>query len=295
MKTLGTCHACRRPILGQAITALGYDWHPDHFICCSCSRSIADEEFYVAEGQPYHSRCYVQSIAKRCAYCQAPLLGGSLVDYFGTAFCAVHVQQYPACVFCSRLVPTATRAGATCSVCRESAIASSVEATRPVELVRAWLANRGISLKKETVALELCDHSKLNALSNVWLGSKCLGVTRTTLGNPFLSPSSVGILSGLPVILFEGVVAHELGHAWLHQSGVHGLTLKEAEGLCELLSFCFYKEGATETEAMYHAQSIEKNPDAVYGDGFRLVHRQYLRMGLSSLFQFVKAHRRLPA
>lgn len=144
------------------------------------------------------------------------------------------------------------------------------------------------------MALELCDHSKLNALSDMRLGSKCLGVTRTTLDNPFGSLSTVGILSGLPLRLFEGVVAHELGHAWLHQNGVHGLTSKEAEGLCELLSFCFYKEGATETEGLYHAQSIEKNPDAVYGDGFRLAHRQYLRVGLSSLFQFVKAHKRLP-
>jgi hypothetical protein len=79
---------------------------------------------------------------------------------------------------------------------------------------------------------------------------------------------------------------------WWVASRNHGAS---APGLCELLSFCFYKEGATEKEGLYHAQSIEKNPDVVYGGGFRLVHSQYLRMGLSSLFQFVKAHKRLPA
>jgi len=95
--------------------------------------------------------------------------------------------------------------------------------------------------------------------------------------------------------LFKGVVAHELGHAWLHQNGAHDISLKEAEGLCELLAFCFYKEVVTEKEGLFHAAAIEKNPDAVYGDGFRLVHQHYERQGLSALFQFVRHHGRLPA
>jgi len=294
MKIGGTCRACRKPILGQAITAMGHDWHPDHFICRGCSRSITDEQFYVVLDNPYHSHCYIQSVANRCTYCQAPLLGGYLVDHFGAAFCPIHAQQYPACTFCGRLVPTTDRAAAVCSVCRRTVVASREEAKRPVETVRSWLANRGIVLQKQTVSLELCDHSKLTSLSNAWVGSKCLGVTRTTLWNPFGNPSSVGILSGLPVTLFKGVVAHEFGHAWMHQNGLERLSPKEAEGLCELLSFCFYKEAVAEREGSYHAEAIEKNPDTVYGDGFRLAHRHYLQMGLSSLFQFAKAHKRLP-
>ena len=294
MKVGGTCHACRKPILGQAITAMGHDWHPEHFICRGCSRSIWDERFYVIEDRPYHSHCYAQSVAKRCAYCHTPLLGGYLVDHFGAAFCPIHAQQYPTCTFCPRLVPTTDCSTAVCSVCRRTVVSSREDAKRPVETVRAWLANRGIALRKETVSLELCDQSKLTSLSNAWVGSKCLGVTRTTLWNPFGNPSSVGILSGLPVTLFKGVVAHEFGHAWLHQNGILGISSKEAEGLCELLSFCFYKEAVAEKEGSHHADAIERNPDAVYGDGFRLAHRQYLRLGLSSLFQFVEAHKRLP-
>src|SRR5665213_2078551 len=186
MKIGGTCRACRKPILGQAITAMGHDWHPDHFICRGCSRSITDEQFYVVLDNPYHSHCYIQSVANRCTYCQAPLLGGYLVDHFGAAFCPIHAQQYPACTFCGRLVPTTDRAAAVCSVCRRTVVASREEAKRPVETVRSWLANRGIVLQKQTVSLELCDHSKLTSLSNAWVGSKCLGVTRTTLWNPFV-------------------------------------------------------------------------------------------------------------
>jgi hypothetical protein len=294
MKISGTCHACHESIFGQVITAMGHDWHPDHFICRGCSRSIKDEQFYVGGDRPYHSHCYVQSVAKRCAYCQAPLLGGYLVDYFGAAFCPIHAQQYPACTFCGRLVPTTNCAGAACSMCRRAVVASREEAKRPVETVWLWLANRGIVLQTETVSLELCNHSKLTSLSNARVGSKCLGVTRTTLWNPVGNPSSVGILSGLPVTVFKGVVAHEFGHAWLHQNGVHDISSKEAEGLCELLSFCFYKEAVAEKEGPYHAEAIARNPDAVYGDGFRLAHRHYLRTGLSSLFQFVKINKRFP-
>jgi hypothetical protein len=290
------CAACCKPILGRTIIAMGHDWHPDHFICCGCSRPITDEGFYVVEDRHYHSHCYVQSAAKRCTYCHAALLGAYLADYFGAAFCPIHAQQYPTCTFCGRLVPTTNRSAAVCSVCRGTGVAYREEARRPVETVRLWLANRGISLQKETVSLELCDHLKLNSLSKSGLNSKCLGVTRTTLWNPFAkNPSSVAILSGLPVTLFKGVVAHEFGHAWLHQNGILGISPKESEGLCELLSFCFYKEAVSGKESSYHAEAIERNSDPVYGDGFKLAHQQYRRMGLSSLFQFVKAHRRLPA
>lgn len=283
------------PILGRAITALGHNWHPNHFICRGCSRPIADESFYVAGDQPYHSDCYAQSVVKRCAYCNAPLLGSYRVDFFGTAFCPIHGAQYPTCTYCGRLVPTATHEGAICLHCRLTAIDSPTKAKRPVEVVRSWLANRGLLLRKGRVSLELCDRSRLDALSDGLPGAKHLGVTRTTMWNPFGNPSSVGILSGLPVLLFQGVVAHELGHAWLHENQVHGLPLKQEEGLCELLSFCFYKEAAKEAEGAYHAESIEKNPDGIYGDRFRFVYSQYLRMGLSTLVQFVKARKQLPS
>ena len=79
------------------------------------------------------------------------------------------------------------------------------------------------------------------------------------------------ILHGLPKTLFEGVAMHELGHVWLIAHGVQGLPAWGEEGFCELLAYRYFQHLNTPV-ARYHVSSIEKNPDSIYGDGFRRVH-----------------------
>src|SRR6185437_10389101 len=99
------CKACGRPIFGGYLNALGATWHPEHFVCAGCGRPITDASFQEHQGMPYHDACYLNQVAPRCAYCSKPLMGEYLIDHWGTQFCKEHESQYPACAFCSRLVP----------------------------------------------------------------------------------------------------------------------------------------------------------------------------------------------
>src|SRR5689334_8918751 len=133
------CRSCGQPIWGHVVQALGESWHPEHFVCAGCGRSIQSggSRFLLNEGAPFHAECYAQQVAPRCEYCGKPLVGEYLVDQWGTKFCRAHQGQYPSCAFCGRLVPpdqqtqTQTPGGLACPTCRASAI-ETIEEARPL-------------------------------------------------------------------------------------------------------------------------------------------------------------------
>ncbi|KAK2498492.1 hypothetical protein MC885_005113 [Smutsia gigantea] len=49
----GVCGACKKPIAGQVVTAMGKTWHPEHFVCTHCQEEIGSRNFFERDGQPY--------------------------------------------------------------------------------------------------------------------------------------------------------------------------------------------------------------------------------------------------
>jgi hypothetical protein len=47
------CGACRRPIEGRIIHALGKTWHPEHFVCAHCERPFDGRRHYEKKGLAY--------------------------------------------------------------------------------------------------------------------------------------------------------------------------------------------------------------------------------------------------
>lgn len=92
----------------------------------------------------------------------------------------------------------------------------------------------------------------------------------------------VAVRRGLPEALFEGVVAHELGHVWLGVHGVTGLPQRTEEGFCELLAYRFYVQKRSR-EGNYYAHNIERNPDPTYGEGFRRMNKLVQQVGFERL------------
>ena len=102
----------------------------------------------------------------------------------------------------------------------------------------------------------------------------------------------VAVLAGLPELLFQGVVIHELGHVWLVVQGVQKLPSWQEEGFCELLSYRFYTEMST-LEARYRTENIARNPNPVYGDGFRRIRAYTDRIGFQRLLEELQTTKRL--
>ncbi|XP_060048950.1 paxillin isoform X2 [Erinaceus europaeus] len=70
----GVCGACKKPIAGQVVTAMGKTWHPEHFVCTHCQEEIGSRNFFERDGQPYCAKDYHSLFSPRCHYCNGPIL-----------------------------------------------------------------------------------------------------------------------------------------------------------------------------------------------------------------------------
>ncbi len=296
------CKGCGKPIHGEYIQALGGSWHPEHFVCAACGRPISQQQFFLHNDAPYHSTCYSQQVAPHCVYCGKSLMGEYLIDHWGTTYCKEHQGQYPACAFCGRLVPPAQQEGnadiVRCPVCRSSAIEIVIEARPLFSQVTRWIGSQGLTFNNLPLCLELCDRAKLATLLRDQSGSHTLGattsVTHTENGRVVRREvSGIAVLHGLPATLFQGVTAHEVGHVWLIVHNVRGLPDWAEEGFCELLSYRYYADLQT-PESRYAAEAIERNPDPVYGEGFRRVRALADTHGFARFLAILRNTRRLP-
>ncbi|PKU38242.1 leupaxin isoform x2 [Limosa lapponica baueri] len=69
----GVCAACRKPIAGKVLTALGKTWHPEHFVCARCGQELGGRPFFERGGRAYCEEDYHQAFSPRCAYCAGPI------------------------------------------------------------------------------------------------------------------------------------------------------------------------------------------------------------------------------
>lgn len=298
--------------MGPYISALGADWHPNHFLCAACHQPIGEASFNLHDGQPYHPRCYIERVLPRCAYCNAPLTGEYLVDAWGTKLCKKHQEEYPACEFCGRLIPPSQQErsdprvfqGNRCAVCRARAIASDQQARPLFEEVLRWARPQLPGFPNIPIKLELCDRATLAGYIQGQVrtqGSEphMLGVTRSTQmmlnGREVRTDvDGIAVLRGLPTPLFQGVVAHELGHVWLATQGITGLAPWLEEGLCELLAYRYYTYLNT-PESHHYAQRIEQNSHPIYGEGFRKVRATVKRLGFLNYVTKLRDNKQPPA
>ncbi|CAI5688419.1 unnamed protein product [Oreochromis niloticus] len=70
----GVCGACKKPIAGQVVTAMGRTWHPEHFVCTHCQEEIGSRNFFERDGHPYCEKDYHNLFSPRCHYCNGPIL-----------------------------------------------------------------------------------------------------------------------------------------------------------------------------------------------------------------------------
>ncbi|NXI24682.1 LPXN protein, partial [Sterrhoptilus dennistouni] len=69
----GICAACRKPIAGKVLTALGKTWHPEHFTCAHCGKELDKGPFFEQGGRAFCEEDYHQAFSPRCAYCAGPI------------------------------------------------------------------------------------------------------------------------------------------------------------------------------------------------------------------------------
>lgn len=223
-----------------------------------------------------------------CCICLKALSGTIGYDPWGNAAHLTHRISF--CSSCDRILSPHRSGGAfrysdgrlICGLCKKIAVNDGVSANRSRRKVLSLLEKSGFDGIPKNVEIVLAHSKTLSAhsrkrhtagltLSHVHFNNyKRTGVTH-----------QIGILSGLPKVEFEAVMAHELLHVWQQEHGVK-FTPLYSEGLCELGAFLIYSQDESDL-GRHLIQKMMKNDDPVYGNGYRLMQQKLETLGWRGL------------
>uniref|UniRef100_A0AAR2IS75 LIM domain-containing protein n=1 Tax=Pygocentrus nattereri TaxID=42514 RepID=A0AAR2IS75_PYGNA len=80
------CGACRRPIEGRVVNAMGKQWHVEHFVCARCEKPFLGHRHYERKGQAYCETHYNQLFGDVCHHCNH-VIEGEVVSALNKAWC----------------------------------------------------------------------------------------------------------------------------------------------------------------------------------------------------------------
>ena len=210
-----------------------------------------------------------------CSICLQPITQEYSVDAWGNPFHRKHEMEGIFCHSCSRIISQEITQGGyrykdgrhICSLCQVSIVVDDPMINASYKSVITQFESIGIHNFPNNINIQLIDLIDLNNKFGTQKHGSLKGVTHT--GNHYnLEPQyTIFILSGLPKIEFEAVLAHELLHIWLYDNNYH-LNQKETEGFCNLGSQLIYKKNGTHFSKI-HLQAMENDPHLIYGDGYR--------------------------
>ncbi|XP_078736328.1 LIM and senescent cell antigen-like-containing domain protein 1 [Lampetra fluviatilis] len=73
-----TCGACRRPLEGRGVHAMGRDWHVEHFVCAKCEKPFLGHRHMERNGLAYCETHYNQLFGDICFHCNRVVEGDVL-------------------------------------------------------------------------------------------------------------------------------------------------------------------------------------------------------------------------
>jgi hypothetical protein len=173
-----------------------------------------------------------------------------------------------------------------CGACHAGAVRTQDDVRREVPQVRAKLHAMGIRLLTP-VRVALAPEG-LGTVSDS--GRQRTGLT-VTRGAEVLS---LQVAAGLTPCRFGATVAHECMHAWLAQRAFPPASDEVTEGICQLVAYGYLVRRSTDPRACLAAQAMRRDPDPVYGGGFRLVRGLAQRLGAAAVIEHVRRTGQLP-
>ncbi|KAH7645847.1 LIM zinc finger domain containing stck [Dermatophagoides farinae] len=95
------CGACRRPIEERVVTALGKQWHVEHFVCAKCEKPFFGHKHYEKKGLAYCETHYHQLFGNVCFVCSKVIIGDTITalnkawcpDHFACAYCETKMNE----------------------------------------------------------------------------------------------------------------------------------------------------------------------------------------------------------
>lgn len=222
-----------------------------------------------------------------CALCGARVGREWLVGVLGDIYCVSHGSA-PSCRGCG--APAGPEQY--CAGCAPTRVLDQARVRAVLPTIRGELHRLGIRLAKP-VQVELVSPDVMQDIAEPWDATPDSTATGLTISSGD-QVVRLTIVSGLPLVRFGAVVAHEAMHAWMTQHRFpEDLALPLCEGLCQLTAFSWLRR-QSDPRALVIRESMETDPDPAYGAGFRTVRDAVARHGLKPVLAALRDRGRLP-
>jgi hypothetical protein len=308
------CYTCQKPILGPYLSLINRAYHRDCVFCAGCKeklegayqadsgqvyhplcfqkkkglvcttcRQLLGPKWVVHNKQNYHPACLEKIIPDKCDYCGEGLVGRYFIDPWGQKVHARH--RLKSCDCCQKILMKSGLAYSLgegryhCDSCQGSSVKSPSEVRVILGRLLEELNEIHITGLPRDVPVVVRGLRDLKALSRKHSDNP-KGLTKTQIKTSLTGKNlshEIYILYGLPHIEFKGVLAHELMHVWLHENRIK-LNSAQTEGLCNMATFMVYSKDKS-TLAKHLLEGMMKNPDPIYGQGYRSMLAQVQRTG----------------
>ena len=275
------CQACGEAIAGGYFETGSYFYHPEHFTCAHCKQPIK-ERYTVYKGHNYHTACFQQHVALRCAVCDGIIQGQYILDHWGNGYHLRHQGEVTQCTFCQRFIVGSLADGMVrfddgrflCGICSATMVVRHGEARVLMEQVAKMLRPYGLKVDTERIELHLIDRREMRELSPVRSGHTTgftdIQSTRNLFGWVRVRRIQIYVVGGVPRTDMMATLAHELTHVWQFYNAHPKMDRAVSEGSCNYASYLVLRK-LGDSEADYLIESMLKNQDPVYGRGFRRV------------------------
>ena len=153
----------------------------------------------------------------------------------------------------------------------------------------------GISLNKNNISVQVVDKNELKRISGMEKFNKlegfCNSESQTDYVNGIKNKTrfnhKIYMLSGLPPLNIEGILAHELMHAWIDENTPNEQQPAVREGSCNLISYQ-YLLYSSDPDVKYLLLYMDKNTDPVYGTGFQKIKNKFYGKPVAALLDYLK-------
>lgn len=289
------CSVCKKVIEGSYMKDDKNFLHQEcytkakNLFCKECGKALQGEYVRYENGL-YHKECFANRVQKKCVICNTALEGYYVENEFGQSYHSKHKAEYSNCFSCNRLMApgicgvsrTYNDGRKICTECVKEYIPMDGEFPSVMRRVIYRLKDIGLTVRQDNISITGVSRTELKRKmgSEYAEGARgyCHSVknTETRNGN-IISENiqhSIYVLNGLPQTQTEGIIAHELMHAWMFENSNKKLTQQQNEGSCNLVSW-YYLRSLQNEKAKTEAVRIENDEDPVYGGGFRLMKSNY--------------------
>ena len=294
------CAYCGKVLDRKWVEHEGERYHPSCYKnhvelhCDICGLPINGK--YIEHDGIYHDACYKKNKLPACVVCLKPIEGRHLVDAWGSKAHTNHGGiDVKLCESCGRIISKQNSHGGMtyadgriiCGICLETAVTDQKRSSEEQITVTGIFSSVGIAGIPKNIPLNLVDLNGLKQQSDGMYNASSRGFTRS---NRYTQPNgqlrtdhTIYILSGLPMIEFTAILAHEMLHVWLFSQKIV-LSDRETEGFCNLGAMLVLQRSGTPFSRIL-LKKLETNPDPVYGNGFRIMRKKVNRLGWDGLLE----------